>query len=479
MTPTEAAGGQAASGLRVAFVAGVATGGTARHVATLAAGCRDAGLDVTVLAPAATLDVLRSNANLAGFGFSDSAKNASPAGAGSAGGSEGDPAGSSDRSRPAGGAGPAEAGAGSAGGNEGDPAGGRAAEAGAAHELRGIELLPVDIGDRPRPVRDAAAIARLRAEFAGREPDVVHAHGVRAGACAALALGIPAVRRPEARPSAALRAPAGSAGSGARRRRPAFVVTVHNAPPPGRAACLAYAVLERICARRADLVLGASADLVTRMRGLGADAEQFDVPAAPLASPAEAAVAAARADIGANGRPVVLAVGRLAAQKGFDVLVAAAAQWGDRDPQPRTAIAGDGPLADELRTQARQSGADVVLLGARDDVAALLAVADVVVVPSRWEARALILQEALRAGRAVVASRVGGTPELTGEDGALLVPPAEPALLAAAVAAVLDDPRLAASLSAAARRRSATFPAVEAAVAAALSIYRRILADHS
>ena len=75
----------------------------------------------------------------------------------------------------------------------------------------------------------------------------MHAHGLRAGAFAGLALlGV-------ARPA-----------------RPALAVTVHNAPPGGRVARASYELLERICARRADLVLGASADLVERMRGRGA-----------------------------------------------------------------------------------------------------------------------------------------------------------------------------------------------------------------
>ena len=62
------------------------------------------------------------------------------------------------------------------------------------------------------------------------------------------------------------------------------MITVHNAPPHW-AAALVYGVLERVCARRADLVLGASADLAARMRRLGATAaEQFDVPAPALRS---------------------------------------------------------------------------------------------------------------------------------------------------------------------------------------------------
>ena len=194
--------------------------------------------------------------------------------------------------------------------------------------------------------------------------------------------------------------------------------------------------------------------------------------AAPAAEPPTAAeVAKARADIGAAGRPVVLAAGRLAPQKSLDVLVDAAGRWQHRQPPPRTVIAGDGPLAGELRAQAARVGADVLLLGPRPDVAALLAIADVVVVPSRWEARALIVQEAMRAGRPLVATRTGGIPELTGDDAAILVPVADPDALAAAVCTVLDDPALAARLGQAARARSATFPTESDAVNAALASY--------
>jgi glycosyltransferase involved in cell wall biosynthesis len=315
----------------------------------------------------------------------------------------------------------------------------------------GIDRLTVGIGDRPQPSRDVAALVRLRAGLASQRPDVLHAHGVRAGAFAAVAI-------------ATLR----------RRDRPALIVTVHNAPPASGTGRIVYGLLERICARRADLVLGASADLVTRIRARGADAEQFDVPAPRRPPPTAADVAAARTDMGAGGRPVVLAVARLAQQKGLDVLIGAAVRWRDRDPQPRTVIAGGGPLAADLLELAGRSGADVMFLGARDDVPALVAAADVVVVPSRWEARALIIQEAMRAGRPIVATRVGGTPELTGADGAVLVPPEDPAALAGAVAAVLDDASLAARLTGAARQRSASLPSEHDAIRAAVAIYSRL-----
>jgi glycosyltransferase involved in cell wall biosynthesis len=370
--------------LRVAFVVGLATGGTASHVAVLATGCRDAGLDVRVLGPAPTLAALEQ----------------------------------SDRG------------------------------------TAPLTTSRVPITDSPRPASAAVSVARLRSAFAAWRPDVVHAHGVRAGALAALA-----------------------AGSMGRSSRPALTVTVHNAPPGGRRARLVYGALERICARRADLVLCASTDLLQRMRALGApDAEQFDVPAAPELPPTAEEVDKARADVGAGDRPVLLCAGRLVRQKGLDVLIAAAARWRDRDPQPRTVIAGDGPLAAELRAQASQADADVVLLGARQDVPALLALADIVIVPSRWEARALILQEAMRSGRPIIATRVGGTPELTGDDGAVLVRPDDPAALAAAVTTVLEDAPLRARLSAAARARSASFPTKKDAINTALSMYTRLAA---
>jgi glycosyltransferase involved in cell wall biosynthesis len=320
----------------------------------------------------------------------------------------------------------------------------------------GIAFTPVQIGNRPRPAADTGAILGLRRRLRAARPDVVHAHGVRAGAFAAVAL------------------------AGHAHGRPALVVTVHNAPPEGSASRAIHGVLERVCARRCDAVLCASDDLVARMRELGAaDAERFDVPAVPAGPPSAAAVARATADIGASGRPVVLAAGRLAPQKGFDVLVAAAGRWRDHPHPPRTVIAGDGPLAARLAGQVRDTGSDVLLLGERDDVPALLAVADVFVLPSRWEARALILQEAMLAGRPIVATAAGGTPGLTGEQAAVLVPPGDDAALAGAVLAVLADTSLASALGRAARARAASLPTLDDAVAQAMAVYRRLMVSHS
>jgi glycosyltransferase involved in cell wall biosynthesis len=347
-----------------------------------------------------------------------------------------------------------------------------------AEEMSGlgsVRFEPLRIGELPRPGRDASAIRRLRRLLAAMAPDVVHAHGMRAGGLAALAL------RPWSRPpqTSAGQPAARSAASG---RAPALVVTAHNAPPPGAAGVI-FGLLERIVARRADAVLCVSPDLSARMSRLGArEVSRAFVPA-PATQPARLAApeTGAGADsgerplgLGAAARPLVLAAGRLTAQKGLETLIEAARYWRDRVPVPLVAIAGTGPLAGALDARARAVGADVTFLGWRDDVSALLAAADVFVLPSRWEGQPLILQEALRAGSPIVATDVGGVRDLTGSEGALLVQPGDPAALAAAVLMLLDSPPAAAKLAAAAASRAGELPTEADAIGAALALYGRI-----
>jgi glycosyltransferase involved in cell wall biosynthesis len=286
-------------------------------------------------------------------------------------------------------------------------------------------------------------------------------------------------------------------------RRPGVVVTVHNAPPGGGVAGGVYRVLERLVARGADLVLCVSPDLERRMRAAGARRVERAVIAAPDAGSDRAAVrvttpfppvlpvpavpsvtaapavaggpaSEAPAPVAPAGRPLVLAVGRLTAQKGFGVLLEAAPAWRDLDPMPLVVIVGEGPLAGKLRARAAVLGVAAVFLGHRDDVTALLAAAAVFVLPSRWEGQPLVLQEALRAGVPVVATRVGGVPDLTGEDAAVLVPGEDARALATAVRSVLTDAPLAARLKAAASVRAATLPSEAGAVGAALNAYASV-----
>ena len=325
-----------------------------------------------------------------------------------------------------------------------------AGPADAAHLARaapGVPLVPLAIADRPRPGAAVRAVLRLRA-LAG-EVDVVHAHGLRAGALAVLA-------------------------ARSRRARPRVLVTVHNAlagPADGRRLAT---LLARGVARGADRVLAVSGDVAEELRGLGARwVERALVPAPPR--PAAAAPAEVRAALGIGpGALLLVTVARLAPQKGLDVLLDVADLL--RARPVRLAVAGDGPLAGELAARAARDVLPVLLLGRRDDVADLLAAADVVVVPSRWEGQSLVVQEALRAGAAVVATDAGGTREVAG-DGAVLVRPGDAVALAEAVAALLDDPAAMIALRQRARLRAAQLPTDDHAAWQVLAIYRALRGD--
>ncbi len=127
---------------------------------------------------------------------------------------------------------------------------------------------------------------------------------------------------------------------------------------------------------------------------------------------------------------VWLAIGRLLPQKDYPTLLRAFQPLANAPA--RLLIAGRGPLLDELQQQARQLGiaSQVMFLGVREDIAGLLAAADGFVLSSAWEGMPNVVMEAQAAARPVVATQVGGVPELV-EDGknGLLAPPADPAAL--------------------------------------------------
>jgi glycosyltransferase involved in cell wall biosynthesis len=317
----------------------------------------------------------------------------------------------------------------------------------------GARFAAVEIADRPHPAGDARAVARIRRLT--RDADIVHAHGLRAGGLAAIALAR-AVPTP-------LRAGV-----------PPLVVTLHNAVIAGGMIGAAYATLERVVARQAAEILAVSPDLEDRMRSLGARAvSRALVPAPPRRrSEDPAAQAKVRADLGAVDRPLVAVVARLAEQKGLPVLLDASAAWGRRTPAPLVAIAGDGPLEESLRARIEADGLPVRLLGRRSDVPELLAAADVAVVSSVWEGQPLVVQEVLRAGRPLVATRVGGIPGMVGE-AAVLVPPGDAAALEKAVLKILDEPRFAERLASSASEQALRLPSEEDAIDQLTSVYAR------
>ena len=278
---------------------------------------------------------------------------------------------------------------------------------------------PLEIGPRPS-LNDTLAVARLRR--LGRRADVLHAHGLRAGALAALALG----RR--------------------RRGRTRLVVTLHNLTVGGRLTTLVGDRLERLIARRADLVLAVSPDLAERAQDLGTPhVELAIIPAVPPQQPAEpgASDAAAAEDAWPRSGARLLTVARLAPQKGLPLLLEAAAILSREVDAGRLtaftwALAGDGPGREQAAERIAAEQLPVTLLGRRSDAPALMEVADVVVQTSLWEGQPLTIQEALRAGTAIVATDVGGT-AVTARGGAVLVDPQAQAI-AEALRTLLSDP---------------------------------------
>jgi len=308
----------------------------------------------------------------------------------------------------------------------------------------GVQVHHIDLSDRPRPIRDARTVARLRRLL--REEPLVHAHGLRAGGLTALAL------------------------TG---RRTPLVVTVQNALLAVGAVGVVYRGLERLVVRRANVVLAVSPDLADRARELGAHWVERAVVAAPKLPPSTRSPEKLREDLDAGSSKMVVTVGRLAPQKGLEVLLDAAGLLSASPASPIVFIAGEGPLRPTLEARIRAEDLPVRLLGHREDVADLMAAADVLALPSLWEGQPLALQEMLRAGRPIVATHAGGTPEVAG-DAAALVPPGDAPALARAVGEVLRDDELAKRLSSAAKARAAELPTEDDAVEAALGVYRRL-----
>jgi glycosyltransferase involved in cell wall biosynthesis len=187
-------------------------------------------------------------------------------------------------------------------------------------------------------------------------------------------------------------------------------------------------------------------------------------------------------DENGGGERVILAVGRLSAEKAFPDLVRAIAALHQRRPElrARLLIAGEGPGRKQIEQSIRSSGLEnrVEILGHVSDPSTLYRRADAVVISSKSEGSPNVLLEAMAAGVPVVATRVGGIPEIVSDgQSALLVPPADPLALADAIERVLAEPELARRLAMQASRlvRERFSPAVR--MQTLMDIYLQLLQD--
>lgn len=321
-----------------------------------------------------------------------------------------------------------------------------------------LRTYQIDIGARPSGA-DLKALRQLKQLAATAQ--VIHAHGLRAGALAVLA----AKRLPAA-------------------KRPRVVVTLHNLPVGSAPTRLVGKALHLAVVKGADYVLTVSPDLLEKAKQLGLKAGEIAVVPAPArgcmdcscmdhaAQPEISQDSAQSSDAGSGvgtgssygassaasseAAPCLLTIARLAPQKGLDLLLEAAALIKQRGIDFTWLVAGDGPLKAQLNQQIAAADLPVKLLGRREDIGALLAQADVVVQTSYWEGQPLTLREAMQAGRAIVATDVGGSAYTLAGCGQLVEPQAGP--LADAVVAVISDPKRRETLEAASRAAVAKIP---------------------
>lgn len=312
----------------------------------------------------------------------------------------------------------------------------------------GVDLVCLKFGRRGGrgvPGRNLVAMAKMVRFLRRTRPDVLHAflyHNYVIGAPAAWLARVPAMV--------------------AGRRSLGFF-------KEGRPLMLA---MERVATRLTDLVVANAEAIAAETREKeGVPAEKVVVVRNGL--PESAFVRAEPADLDTE-LPVVLSVANLRAVKGHRHLVEAAALLRDRGLPVTLVLAGDGPERDALRHQAAELGVDLRLLGVRRDIDRLLARADVMALPSLSEGMSNAVMEAMAAGTPVVATEVGGTPELLRGRG-VLVPPGDSEALADGLGSILADPDHAARLAESAREWSRANLHVDTMVDRQLAIYADLL----
>ncbi|HYB73175.1 MAG TPA: glycosyltransferase family 4 protein [Candidatus Sulfotelmatobacter sp.] len=311
--------------------------------------------------------------------------------------------------------------------------------AGAAVRLLEIPALRRDAA----PLRDVRALLALRRLLRRGRFDIVHTHTSKAGFLGRLAARLAGVPR-------ILHTPHGHVFHG------------YFGPP----ATWAFIGLERWAARFTERIItltDAEAEQHLALR-VGRPGQYVTIPSGVNLGRVRAAAGGGpqvRRALGIPAdAPLVGAASRLAPVKGLAHLVAAMPEVLVQCPAAHLALAGDGEERAALEAQAGalEVASRVHFLGFREDVDAVIAALDVFVLPSLNEGMGRVLVAAMALGVPVVATRVGGVPDVL-EDGrqGLLVPPADPAALAKSIAAILGDGMRAAAMGALGRARAERF----------------------
>jgi glycosyltransferase involved in cell wall biosynthesis len=316
-----------------------------------------------------------------------------------------------------------------------------------------IALREAGVEARACPVPQRAYLQERRevgALIAELRPDVVHTHGYRVDvvdAGVARRMGVPTVATVH-----------GFTGGGWRNRLYEWLQ------------CRAY--------RRLDAVVAVSRPLREQLVERGLPAERVHlVPNGWGGAEPPLPRAETRAVLGLDAdRWVIGWVGRLSREKGPDVLIEALPRL--TDPAVVASFLGDGRLRHALREQAFARGVDARVRwhGSVPDAGRLFPAFDVFVLSSRTEGTPIALFEAIAADVPVVATRVGGVPDVVSEREALLVPSNDPLALAAALQAVREDPASARTRSARARERLGAEFGIDSCLKGYEMVYERVLA---
>jgi glycosyltransferase involved in cell wall biosynthesis len=263
-------------------------------------------------------------------------------------------------------------------------------------------------------------------------------------------------------------------GSAGRAARMPVVSTVHGFIGGSRRGRLNEWV-QRRALRRADAVIAVSGPLSTRLVASGIEAARVHlVPNAWAGTSPPFSRAEARHALGIPAEAFSIGwIGRLGHEKGADVLVDALALLGDA--RLEASVIGEGREGAALRARtAGWAGPMVRWHGMLPDAARYLPAFDLYVLSSRTEGTPISLLEAIAAGVPAVATAVGGVPDVTGPDGAILVPPDDPAALAEAIRASMDDPAGRAARARRAAARAAAAYALEPWLDRHDAIYRSL-----
>jgi glycosyltransferase involved in cell wall biosynthesis len=241
-----------------------------------------------------------------------------------------------------------------------------------------------------------------------------------------------------------------------------------------------YQWLQRLALRRFDAVIAVSSPIAERVRDAGVDVRKIHLVPNVFAS---ATTALGREDarkrLDLPDAPIIGWVGRLSAEKGPDLALDAFARLGRSDV--RLVVIGAGPDESALRARAATIGIEKSVLwrGIVPDAGALFPAFDAFLLSSRTEGTPIALLEAIAAGVPVVATRVGGVPDVVDESSGRLVESGDVGALAASLADVLADPASARARAERARSRVVSAGAADTWLARYESIYRAVVQQNA